>query len=84
MKEYMSTSKWIVFNNKGERIKEVTLKHKDGGVYKEIDPFEAELKVQGLYAHRAESFNQDYLKGKSFKEKLKCLCWEFDKNGIII
>jgi hypothetical protein len=84
MKKYMSTSKWIVFNNKGERLRTVTLKHKDNEIYKEIDLFEAKLKEQGLYAHDAECFEQDYLKGKSFIEKLKYLGWEFDDKGIII
>lgn len=84
MKKYMYETKWIVFDKKGEKIKTVTLKHKDGALYREIEPFEAKLKEQGLFAHRAKCFGQDYLKGKSFKEKLKSLCYKFNKDEIIV
>ena len=84
MHKYTSTSKWIVFNNKGKRIKTVILKHKSNLLYEEIEPFEAGLKQQGLYAHRAECFKRDDFKGISFREQLECLCWKFNDNGIII
>lgn len=80
----MFKSKWVVFDNKGNKIETVTLNHIDGGVYKEIEPFERELKQKGLYAHRKESLDQDFLKGKSFKEKLTYLGWDFDSKGFII
>lgn len=69
----MYKTKWIVFNNEGEKIKQVTLKHKDGGLYKEIEPFEDELKEQGLMAVKCELLEQEHLKGKSFKRKLEIL-----------
>lgn len=80
----MRETKWVVFDKTGKRIKTVTLKHKDGGLYREIEPFEHSLIEQGLYAHDAKCFKQDYLKGKSFKEKLSLLGWEFDGLGNII
>jgi len=83
-KEYMYKSQWVVFNNKGNRIKTVTLKHKDGAIYKELEPFEKELKSKGLYAHKKEVLDQEFLKGKNFIEKLKLLGWEFNKEGYII
>jgi hypothetical protein len=81
MAEYRS--KWIVFNQKGKRLKTVTLKHKNGALYREIEPFEKELIQQGLYAHRAECFDQEFLKGKPFKEKLQYLGWVFNSAGFI-
>lgn len=83
MAKYMHRSKWIVFNEKGDYVKTVTINHKNGALYREIEPFEKELKQQGLYAHRAESFNRDSFKGKTFKEKLIFLGWEFDSEGFI-
>lgn len=80
----MHESKWIVFDKTRKRLKTVTLKHKDGAIYRELDPFEAELIEKGLSAHRAESFEHYKGKGMSFKEQLKCLGWKFDKNGRII
>jgi hypothetical protein len=80
----MYTSKWVVFNKQGEKIKTVTLKHKDGAVYRELEPFEAKLLEQGLSAQRAESFEQFKGKRMAFKKQLECLGWQFDKNGNII
>lgn len=79
----MIISKWVVFNNKGKKLRTVTIEHEDGRVYRELDPFEQEIESLGLYAHRAESLDQDYLEGKTFKEKLRALGWEFDSNDYI-
>jgi len=81
---YVSTSKWVVFDNRGNKLKTVTLKHKDGAVYKEIDSFEAKLKEQGLYAHRAESFEWFKSTRIPFIQQLKYLGWEFNGDGVII
>lgn len=64
---------WIVYNDQGEKIKQVTLNHKDGALYKEIEPFERKLKKDGLMAVSAESLQQEFLRGKSFKSKLEAL-----------
>lgn len=80
----MCKTKWIIFDNKGNIVERKTLEHKDGRLYIELEPFEKELKKKGLYAHRAESIEQNHLKGKTFIEKLKCLGWKFNKNSVII
>lgn len=84
MKKYVGKTRWVVFDKTGKKIKTVTLKHKSNLYYKELEPFEKELEEQGLYAQAAESLEQDFLKGKSFKEKLLCLGWKLDAQGIII
>lgn len=66
----MEYSKWIVFNQNGKKIKKVTLKHPDNLHYKQIDPFDQELKKEGLTAVREETLQYDFLKGKTFKQKL--------------
>lgn len=73
MKDYMYKTKWVVYNENYEKIRTVTLKHKDGGLYKEIEPFEKELKDKCLMAVQTELLEQTYLKGKSFKDKLIAL-----------
>ncbi len=71
-----SVSKWVVFDPRTfKRIKTVTIKHESNLLYKEMDPFEADLNKNKLAAHEFKSLNQDYLQGKSFKEKLVCLGW---------
>ena len=70
------TTKWVVFNpSTFQKVKTVTIKHESNLLYRELDPFEKKLKNDGLAAHDYNSLNQDYLKGKSFREKLKCLGW---------
>lgn len=72
-----TVTKWVVFNPAtAKRIKTVTLKHPDNLLYKQLNPFEQELKKNKLAAQRKESLDQDFLIGKSFKEKLICLGWE--------
>lgn len=83
-KKYMYKTKWVVFDEKGNKVKTITLKHKDGGLYKELEPFEKKLKSKKLYAHKKESLEQNFLKERSFKEKLKLLGWNFNDKGIII
>ncbi len=71
-----STTKWVIFDpNTFKRIRTITLKHKSNLLYVELEPFEKDLKSKGLAAHRHESLNQSFLKGKTFKEKLKILGW---------
>ena len=70
----MTTSKWIVYDPQTNlKVKTVTLRHTDNLHYKQLDPFDAELKKKGLSAYRQETLNQDYLKGLSFKDKIKIL-----------
>lgn len=64
---------WIIYNQEGEKLKQKTIKHQDNHVYRELDPFEQELIKQGLFAVRKETLEQDYLKGKTFRQKLKAL-----------
>ena len=70
---------WFIFlylqNPNFKKMKTVTIKHKSNLHYLELDPFEKELKEKGLAAHREKSINQDYLKGKTFEQKLKILGW---------
>lgn len=69
-------TKYVVFDNKTKkRIKTVTLTHTDNLHYKQIEPFEKDLLQKGLSAQEYNSLNQDYLKGKTFSEKLICLGW---------
>jgi len=84
LKKYVGTSKFVVFDKYGKKIKTVTLKHKSNLYYLEIEPFEEELIKNGFYGHAKESLDQQFLKGKLFKEKLICLGWKFDENGKII
>jgi predicted HTH domain antitoxin len=72
----METSKWVIFDPKTyKKVKTVTIKHESNLLYKEFEPFEKELNEKNLAAHEYNSLNQDYLEGKSFKEKLKILGW---------
>lgn len=80
----MDKSKWIVFDKTGKRIKTVILNHPDGKHYLQLEPFEKEMKEQGLYAHRSESFEQYKGTGIPFKQQLKYLGWDFDNKGNII
>lgn len=73
-------SKYLVFDEYGCYIETVIPECS-------IDDFDKSLKKKGLSAHRATSFIRDnpidwyYI---SFKEMLRRLEWEFDKNGRII
>lgn len=71
--KYMYKTQWVVVNSKGKKIKEVTLKHKDGRLYRELEPFEKELKEEGLRAFDKEVLMQDHLKGLPLIEKLRQL-----------
>jgi len=84
MRKYNSTSKWVVFNNEGERVRTEILKHESNLTYIENDKFEKGLKEQGLYAQRAESFEQYKGIGIPFKKQLEHLGWNFDKKGLLI
>jgi predicted transcriptional regulator len=77
-------TKWVIFDKYGKKIKTHTIKHKNNLHYLELEPFEEDLIKRGLYAHNAESLNQQFLKGKTFIEKLKSLGWEFNKDGFIV
>lgn len=79
----MHESKWVVFDKNGKKVKTVIIKHKDGRLYNELEAFENDIIAKGMYAHAYECLNQVYLIDKSFKEKLKCLGWQFDNKGQI-
>lgn len=79
-KKPLTTKQWVIFNKAGEKLRTEVIEHASNLFFVEMDPFEASLKEQGLYAQSLKSLNQDYLNGKSFKEKLKCLGWKFDKD----
>lgn len=81
---YMHTSKYTVFNRKGEKMGDVTLYHKTGAAYVEIEPFEQHLKPEGLYGHWTESLYQSHFKGFPFRKRLEMLGWHFDEEGTII
>ena len=48
--KYMIIDKWIIFDKNGNRVGTKTLRHKNGALYNELEPFEAELKQQKYYA----------------------------------
>ncbi len=71
-----TTTKWVVFNPETfKKIRTVIIKHESNLLYKELDPFEKDLLSKKLAAHNYAALKQDYLKGKSFTGKLKCLGW---------
>jgi hypothetical protein len=82
--KWMYETKWVVFDEMGHMLETVTLKHKTGAIYVELEPFEKDLKDRGLFAHAYESISQRCLSNFSFKEKLERLGWMFDDHGKII
>ena len=88
-KEAMKNSIYIVFDKNANFIKTVTVGY--GEEFRYVSPVEDEdtmehwLRKNKLYAHIASSFcdgNRIWY-DLSFKEQLKNLGWEFDKNGKI-
>ena len=69
----MIIDKWAIFDKNGNRIGAKTLRHKTGGLYNELEPFEAELEKYEQYAeliHRENRYTgktEKYITGRRIK-----------------